>query len=156
MSERISTDDRAYREPYIFRGQKGHEMMFDARGSMWITGFLTCFALTWAFGLVYLPLFGMFAPTVFAVVFAAAFGTLTGVIFGIDVTRRIGRLVTSTRTIGYHWWVTNREIHTPRPEPTVHVTTGRRIEYLADPTVHHTIRASHDWTKHCDHPDCDA
>ena len=115
---RVSTDDDARRQKFIWLGTPDMEWPFEASGTAWIMALILCPSLVVLVFLL-LPrfLFELFLPGP-AAFLAAGFVALVVVVGGgVLVTRRVGRVVSPVRPLRHHVATLIGEVHAPREEP---------------------------------------
>ena len=142
---RVSTDDAARRQKFIWLGTPDFPWPFEASGQAWLIGMVLCPTLTVVAFLVSPRfLFGWLFPGPVGFLAAAATSVVVGVAAGVLITRRIGRAVSPTRPLRHHIATLIGEISSPREQrPTMHVLHPGRGIFLEDEATSHQIGFPH-------------
>jgi hypothetical protein len=140
---RVSTDDAARRQEFVWLGTPDVPTPFEARGSAWGMGI----ALSLVFSIVaYLATpFLALMPGPFIVTFVArgVVAVVIGIAAAVPVVRWVGKHIDPKRKARYHWRVLLDEISGRRPDDT-HTTTyvagnvlplGKRPEHVTTTLV---------------------
>lgn len=112
---KVSTDDAARRQEFVWLGPVDSQWPFEASGRAWILAMVLCPVLiVTAFLLAPRPLISAVLPGPAGVLAALVLSAIAGTTVGVLLVRRIGKSVSPTRPMRHHVAVLMAEIEAPR------------------------------------------